>query len=392
MHKNIIPRLKAIVVIHEATTGPGHDLRDFLLQQGIDELLLIAHPLLFVKENLKKSSRYELYKNSKLVKEKTAFHWIGPEYLLYVKDFIYTLWWSLRLIGKCDIFFGLGNLNALAGCILKLVGRTSKVIYYVIDYIPQRFSNKLVNKVYQRIEKFCALKSDWTWNLSPVMIEERNKKWKIEFFHQLVVMHGVHFKRIKRFPFKEVDKSEILYMGALLKKQGIQLVLEALPEIKKRITNAKFTIIGSGPYENELRKLVKKLDLDERVHFLGYIPNHEEVENRMAKAAVAVALYEENPDNYTYYTDPGKVKNYLGAGVPVIITDVPYIARIIEKARCGIIVSYQKKELAKKLISFLSDEKTMREYRMNAVKFARQYDWDLVFAQALEPLLENINA
>jgi len=35
-----------------------------------------------------------------------------------------------------------------------------------------------------------------------------------------------------------------------------------------------------------------------------------------------------NPHNnpFTYYTDPGKVKAYLSAGVPVVITDLPYVA------------------------------------------------------------------
>lgn len=374
---------KAIIVIHEATTGPGHDLRDFLLKKNVKELLFIAHPLFYVKGTRKNSSRFELYKNGKLAKKGSSFYWVMPEFVLYFKDLIYTFLWSQKFIGRSDYFFGVGNLNAFAGHILKIIGRTKEIVYYVIDYIPNRFQNNFINSIYHWVEKYCARKSNWTWNLSPRMIEERQKGETGVFPNQLVVFHGVHFNRIKRVPFSKINKHEILYMGALLKKQGVQMVIEALPIILEKIPDITFTIIGSGEYGNMLKKLVKKLRLEKYVTFLGYIKNHVEVENRMAKAAIAIALYEEKKDNFTYYTDPGKVKNYLGAGVPVLITDVPYMAGLTERAKCAIITHYRKQEVAEKLVSFLSNEKMMRGYRANAVRFAKKYDWDKLFTEAL---------
>ncbi len=374
---------KAIIVIHEATTGPGHDLRDFLLKKNVKELLFIAHPLFYVKGTRKDSSRFELYKNGKLAKKGSSLHWVLPEYVLYFKDLIYTFLWSQKFIGRSDYFFGVGNLNALAGLLLKTLGSASKVIYYVIDYIPNRFGNNFINSIYHWIEKYCAKNSNWTWNLSPRMIEERQKGSTTTFPNQLVVLHGVHFNRIRRVSFGKINKQEILYMGALLKKQGVQMVIEALPIILQKLPNVIFTIIGSGEYGDTLKKLVARLHLEKHVVFLGYIASHEEVENRIAKAGIAIALYEESDDNFTYYTDPGKVKNYLGAGVPVLITDVPYIAGLVKKARCAIITRYKKQEVAEKLVSFLSNEREMVEYRTNAVRFARKYDWDKVFTDAL---------
>lgn len=161
------------------------------------------------------------------------------------------------------------------------------------------------------------------------------------------------------------------------------MVIEALPIILKKLPKVIFTIIGSGEYGDTLKKLAVKLHLEKHVLFLGYIESHKEVENRMAKAAITIALYEESDNNFTYYTDPGKVKNYLGAGVPVLITDVPYIAGLVEKAKCAVIARYQKQEVAEKLVSFLSNERKMAEYRTNAVRFAKKYDWDKVFTNTL---------
>lgn len=386
MNKSFWGKSKAVIVIHEATTGIAYDLRDYLLKSGIQELLFIAHPLLYLKENFKKSSRYELYRNGKLVKRKAAFHWILPEPLLYIKDFFYTVLWCMAISNKYTIFFGVGNLNAFSGNFLKLLNRIDKVIYYVIDYVPQRFNNKLLNGIYHRIEKLCAKKSDWIWNLSPRMIEARSKRWNMNFPNQLVVPHGVHIARIKRVFFDKINKSEILYMGMLLEKQGIQLVIESLPYILKKIPNLKLTIIGKGPYEYHLKELVKKLSLEKYIEFLGYIPSHQDLENRIAKAAIAIALYNREYDQFSYFADPGKIKNYLGAGVPVILTDVPYVAREVVKAKCGFIIEYSKTELIHVLTEYFRDKQLMRTYRKNALDFAEKYDWDIVFAKALAPL------
>lgn len=380
-------RDKSIVIaLHESTSGPGHDLRDFLLERRVKEAFFISHPLLYIPENFKNSSRYELYKKGSFVKTHTAYHWKFPEYLLYIKDTLYTIIWCFLNKKKYDYFFGLGDLNTFAGLLLKKIGLVDKVIYYVIDYVPQRFSNSVVNQLYHIIEKYCAQNADWTWNLSPRMITAREKKWKKKFPHQLVVPHGVHFKRIKRVPFDKIRKKEILYMGALLKKQGIQLLLSVLPTLIKKHHDIRLTIIGKGPYEHDLRALVHKLKVEEHVSFLGYIPSHAELENTIAKSAITIALYDKKFDTFSYYADPGKIKNYLGAGVPVVMTNVPYVAKMVEKAECGFVIEYKQKELEEVLNDFFSNETKMRQYRINAVKFAKQYDWDSVFSKALEYL------
>ena len=215
----------SIIVIHESTHGPGHDLRDFLIENNTQKILFIAHPLLFIPSSYKNTSRYELYLNRILVKSGKAFYWKLPEPLLYIKDFLYSIYWSITLIHRADVFFGIGNLNAFTGYFLKLFGITKNLIYYVIDYVPKRFSNSILNGIYHWIEKIAAEKSNWTWNLSPRMIFAREKKWHKKFNNQLVVPHGVHFDRIKRVPFENINKLEILFMGDLLEKQSIHLFL-----------------------------------------------------------------------------------------------------------------------------------------------------------------------
>lgn len=387
MSRTLLQNKRVIVVIHESVVGPGHDLRDYLLHEGASEVLFIAHPLLYLKEYFKSSSRLELYKYGKLAKEITAHHWKGPEIFLYFKDALYTVFWCIKYGNRFDIYIGLDNLNAFVGLMLRAAGAVRSSIFYAIDYVPNRFKNPVLNIIYHFIEKLAAAYSDWTWNLSPRMIETRQRRWNAKFPHQLVVPHGIHFGRIHRVPFSQVHEKEIIFMGALLEKQGVQMVIRTLPKLIQSVPGCRFTVIGKGPYEKDLKRLTAKLHLGKHVDFLGHISNPQKMENRLAQASVAVALYKPTPDDFSYYTDSGKVKNYLGAGVPVVLTDVPFVAGEIKKARCGFISSYSEESLLRILKKYLTNTKMQQEYRKNAAKFARRYMWNSIFSDALQHAL-----
>lgn len=376
----------AVIVTHEATTGPAHELRDYLISK-VKILTFIAHPLLFIPSTRKKRSYCEEYVQENKISRKDAPFLKGPEPFLYLKDCFYSFFWIFFSSKKYDFYVGSGNINAFVGLILKKLRKVKKVIFYCIDYVPVRFQNRLLNKFYHWIDRVCYRSCDFTWNLSERMIEAREKLGLRREPKHLVVPHGVHFKRIERLPFDQINKTEIVYMGTLLEKQGIQHLIQALPVVCKEIPEITFTIIGEGPYEKELKELVSSLGLDQRVRFLGYIEDHKVVEKVMTKAALAVALYDPLSDNFSYYADPGKVKNYLAAGLPVLITDVPAISKQIVRERCGEIVPLEKDKIAQAIIRLLKSQDVLSDYRKKAIEFSSNYEWGSVLKQATSSLL-----
>ena len=102
----------------------------------------------------------------------------------------------------------------------------------------------------------------------------------------------------------------------------------------------------------------------------------------MADSALAIAMYDKTKDTFTYYADPTKLKDYLSAGLPILLTDVPFNAQDIQKASCGIIVQYDSKILAKAIIKVLQDEKTLHTYRNNAITYIQKFDWEKIFDRA----------
>ena len=60
------------------------------------------------------------------------------------------------------------------------------------------------------------------------------------------------------------------------------------------------------------------------------------------------------------------------------MSDVPPIAKELEKNKCGIIIDNDPKNIAKAVIELLSDEKKLKLYRDNVIKYRNQFDWNVI--------------
>lgn len=378
----MVKNLSFLVVSHIFVNGPTQALVEYLTKKNkVKSLVFIGHNLLPLpgKENLSFKSAYRKGKLLKTVFLKN----IGPRFSLhYFNNFLVSVWWGLFLEDKYDLFVGVNNLNTLSGLILKFLGKVKKVIYYSVDFVPCRFNHPLVNLVYHLIDRIVIMFADEVWDLSPRMSEAREKYSKIKNYglKRKIVPMGVWSEKIKRVPWKRIEKHTLVFMGHLLKKQGVQNVIKIIPAIKKKIPGFKMLIVGTGEYEQELKAIAEKLKVSTRVLFTGLIDNHQKMMELISGGACAIAFYEvgDVKKNFTYYADPGKIKDYLGAGLPVIMTDVPHNAYAIEKAGCGWVITSDK-NLVSILVSVMSDEKKLKLAKKKAISYSRQFDWNVIY-------------
>lgn len=385
MKSNTIPYTSAVIVCHDFIYGPPHELRDFMVSEGLSELLFIGHVNRYVSKNSLSQSYCEHWKNGKLIKKYFAVKIKLPEILSYVVDSYYSFYWSLTLIHKpIEVFIGAGNINAFVGILLKCVGTVKSSIYYVIDYALIRFSSKILNYFYHLLDAICARCSSSTWNYSPSMIDQRSTKWKYNFPNQIVVPNGIRIQKKIIVPLEKCNRHEILYMGTLAGFQGVDMVMKALPRIREMYPNTVFTIIGDGKDKIQLKKLAKKLNVTNIVNFLGFIEDPREMEQRIAHASLGVACYDTSHP-LVFTTEPGKVKRYLACGIPVIMTDVSPIAKDIQ-GTCGFVISNDLKTISSTIINFFGNEKLMTLYRKNAFRYAKDFQWNTIFRKAFESI------
>lgn len=365
---------KIVIVTHETFYGVPHALRDYLLEKKIDNLIFIGLP--FIEQ---KFFTLQKYKKGKLVFEKKINQKISG-IAGYVLDFLLTFYWVIKQKDRYDRLIAIDVLNASSALFLKGIGKVKKVVFYAVDFTPVRFQSPLLNYIYHRLEQFCVKHADELWSVSPMIAEGRERFLHIDpkKYPQKVVNSGIWIKKITQFPFNRVKKHQLLFLGHVLKKQGLQMVLEAIPIITKHISDFKFVILGGGEYENSLRELAKKLKVTHYVEFKGWIKDRKIIDSTLGESAAAIVVYvpeKEKMYNFSYYGDPIKIKEYLASGLPVILTDVPYNAKEIAEKKCGILVNYNKKEIADAVIFLLSNEQTLKRYRENAVQYAQKYDW-----------------
>ena len=376
---------KVVISTHTWATGfPESELKKYLNQKQISQLLWIGHPLTY-HPRLNGSS-FELYHHGQLSKSSYRKIVKIPSLLAYIKDIWLNIWYVWKTKETYDYYIGIDNLNAFSGWILKKLGKTKYCIYYVIDFTPKRFENKLINKLYHALETFCAKHCDETWNLSHTLIEGRQKFKGVSPYCgiQRVVPMGIWFHEVKRVEFAAVQKQQLVFMGHILEKQGIQYVLDAIPLIIKKIPDFNFLVIGEGEYLSDLKSKAQRLDIESYVDFKGYVEKHEELEYLIASSAVAIAPYQEGDyeRNFTYYTDSGKIKTYLGAGVPVLLTKVPHNAETLQNLQCGKVITLDSQSIANAVCELLINEAKLLTYRNNALNYAKQFDWQIVFDNA----------
>jgi len=371
---------KIFIATHFLLYGAAHALRDFLVEQKADDVTLLSLPF-----HTQKFVIRERHIHGKKLYSDNYRRSTRNEILCYILDFYTILRYSLAQKGKYDLFVGVNNLNCLAGLLLKKLNKVNRVVYYSIDFVPIRFPNKLLNHIYHAIEIFAVRNADEVWNVSPRIAEGRKQFLKIAIDEkQKVLPIGVWNDKVKKVPFKDINMHHAIFIGHILEKQGVQEVIKSIPSVIRRIKDFRLIVIGDGDYSPNLKLLARQLDVEKYVIFRGWVKERSVVDQILSENAIAIATYkpeEERLHNFTYYADPTKIKDYLSAGLPIILTDVSYNAHDLEKRRCAVVVEYNAEEIAKAIILLLENKKKLVEYRTNALNTSKEFDWENIFSK-----------
>lgn len=377
-------KCRVVIVAHKFLTQPDDDLVLFLNREKYGDVLHIRHSFSDAPD---RKSFFTWYRQGLLHQAGSSRDYAFlPEPLIYCKEFFFTLWWTLRARGVWDAYVGVDGLLVAFGLLLRFLHRTRKLVFWAIDFVPsERFDSAWKNRIYKKINTLGYRRADEMWDLSPRMAEAREKFLGIkkkDYRSHKVMPYGVWTERIPKYSYEECEKNTLVFMGHLLEKQGVQLVIQALPEIIKRIPDFRFKIIGDGNYREKLVKYATASGVLKYCDFRGKIESIEELEREVAKSALAIAPYIRHLDTWTYYADPGKVKTYLACGLPVLLTDLPWNAASIVKNECGVIISEETQDIARNIEHLLLKENNER-YRENAKKYAEEFDYKNIFKQAM---------
>jgi glycosyltransferase involved in cell wall biosynthesis len=122
----------------------------------------------------------------------------------------------------------------------------------------------------------------------------------------------------------EMVYGRIVSCGRLERYKGHQRVIEALPLVHQTVPDATLHILGSGPYEKELRSLINALGLESSVTIEHIVPgDRQRMAESLGQAAVVTVLSE-------YEAHPVAVAEALALGIPAVGLDATGISDLIQ--------------------------------------------------------------
>lgn len=381
-------RFASVAIVHHTATWTSlveEELLSFLKDKA-DSIVYLTHSFKNTRDNLPLNTRVDVYEQGKPIKTTIGPKAFGHEVFFFIKDVLFTVFYFLFWQKRIDVYFGVDNLNAFSGIVLKKLGKVGKVIYYVIDYVPIRFKNPILNKIYHFLDFYAVKNCDQTWNLSGEMARARLNDGLPEKYlaKQITVPIGCHPQKLKKVKLSPGEEKRMAFLGSLSQEQGIKLLIESMPLVVQKIPKIKLVVIGSGPLFKDLKKRVRELKIESFVEFKGFIKDNREVDKILASCHLGLAPYILEETSFKHFTDPGKIKTYLGAGLPVVMTNISHMARVVAKNGAGVVVSDNQEELASAIERIFSDEVFYQKLCQNARMLAQEYDWKKIFDKAFK--------
>lgn len=167
----------------------------------------------------------------------------------------------------------------------------------------------------------------------------------------------------------------------LAEKYGVDLLIHAFSLLRLNLQRAnneiykllKLRIVGGGPQESELKKLVEKLNLEPVTEFVGHI-DHARVPSELAKLDIYVALSRLDSESFGV-----AIVEAQAVEIPVVVSSVGGLPEVVKNNITGLVVAKENVLEAsialEKLV--LSEELRLKMGKAGRAHVMKEYDWTI---------------
>lgn len=167
------------------------------------------------------------------------------------------------------------------------------------------------------------------------------------------------------------EKKILLYQGVILHGRGLKYIFEAIHEID----NIVLVVIGDGEYSTYYKNLANRMLIGEQVYFLGKV-KQDEILRYTAGADIGLSIIENFSLSY-YYALPNKLFEYIMSELPVIVSDLPQMEKIVKKFNVGFVVEESNSVALKKtLTKIFKSDNSLDEFKANCKSASEELNWE----------------
>ncbi len=171
---------------------------------------------------------------------------------------------------------------------------------------------------------------------------------------------------------RDGDGPVVAYAGILLRHRGLEQSIRALASLE----DARLRLLGpvAPDYRAELEDLARASGVAHRVEFAAPVPASDVVAN-LSRADAGLALFQPNCLSHRLVL-PNKLFEYAHAGLPIVGSDLPMIARFVEEHGLGTVVDAEDPDaIARGLAEVLSPDRHERLAEA-ARRAGAELDWE----------------
>ena len=285
------------------------------------------------------------------------------------KGKFFYLEYNLRLLiwlltQKMDVLYAV-DLDTLFPAFLVRKLRRIKLIYDAHEYFtetPEVTDRKFTKSIWEALAKRAIPSADACITVGTALADLMGKRYQQHFY----VIRNVPFPQ-QIASVKKAEPPVLLYQGALNEGRGLEEMINAMPYFK----NVQLWLAGEGDLSQQLRQQVQDLQLEEQVHFLGYVQPHD-LRKITLQASVGLNLLQNKGLSY-YYSLANKAFDYIQAEVPSINMAFPeYIALQQAYETFELVDNLETETLVKAVQNLLSDAENYRQ-RLENCRHAKQF-------------------
>jgi phosphatidylinositol alpha-1,6-mannosyltransferase len=292
---------------------------------------------------------------------------------------------SALSVGACSLFYGTDVLHCgdlyppgALGLLLKKSRRLPLITYShgeditLVDSL--RFQPKLRDLIYRSADAVIANGDFAIKHLERIGVD-RARIHKITPGLDTSRFYPDSCDRELRECYGITDEVLLVTVGRLVPRKGQDRVIRALAAIASDLPAFKYIIVGRGPEQAALAKLAADLNLEERVFFVGYVP--DEQLNRYYNLADIFVM-----PNYDIAGDiEGFGMVFLeanAAGKPVVAGRSGGATEAVVHGETGFLVDPEEDgELQETLRALITNDSLRRRLGANGLRRVRsEFDWD----------------
>ena len=184
-----------------------------------------------------------------------------------------------------------------------------------------------------------------------------------------------NYKRFDGREKKENGRFTVVSHGTLEKRYGLQVLVRAIPHIRKDIPDIQALIIGEGEYGESLKELTARTGVEESITFTGLVP-FEQIPEMLFESDIGIVPIIK--DDFTDIMAPNKLFEYVAMKIPVIAPDIRGIRDFFSDASVMYFRSDDEKDLARCIVDLRKDPARREALVRNATEEFREARWDVV--------------